>query len=172
MDAKVLIVVASVLVTGCHNPSPAALHRAEKHRQDSIALLEQQRTLAYYQGQLETLLPQADSLLPLFKYERNERYQDYGYYVTTARSGALRMLVRDDGRQPVTVYMNGKRVENPALNLPQKGQDDEKAYLRAEELQTLMQDIGELEKRIDRTSLEVEKYQLRLKKYEMTQRHE
>jgi hypothetical protein len=63
-------------------------------------------------------------------------------------------------------------VDNPELNLPQKGQDYEKAYLRAEELKTLMQDIGELEKRIDKTSLEVEKYQLRLRKYEMTQRHE
>ena len=58
------------------------------------------------------------------------------------------------------------------LYLPQKGRDYEQAYLRAEELQTLMRDIGELEKRIDRTSLEVEKYQVRLRKYEMTQRHE
>lgn len=172
MRAKVLIVLAGVLLAGCHHPSPAALRRAEKHRQDSIALIEQQRTLAYYQGQLENLLPRTDSLLPLFKYERDERYQDHGYYVTTARGGALRMLVRDDGRQAVTVYRDGRREENPGLNLPQKGRDYEQAYLRAEELQTLMRDIGELEKRINRTSLEVEKYQIRLRKYEMTQQHE
>ncbi len=107
--------------------------------------------MAYYQSQLEVLQPKADSLLPLFAYEKNAKYQDHGYYVATGRSG-VRVKVRDDGKQPILIYREGKRLE--ATNDP--------IYQRAEELQVVMADIKELEKRIARTSLEINKYQKRL----------
>ena len=63
-----LLIGIGVLLAAC-GPSPAEQRRAEKHVQDSIALTEQQRTLTYYQAQLEAIMPQADSLIALFKYE-------------------------------------------------------------------------------------------------------
>ena len=98
-------------------------------------------------------MPQADSLLPYFKYEKNEKYQDHGYYVQTGRDG-LRVLVRDDGQEPILMYRNGQRVEE------QSGETVE----RAEHLAVVMRDIKELEKRIVRTSFEIQKYQKRLQK--------
>ena len=82
---------------------------------------------------------------------KNAKYQDHGYYVATGRSG-VRVKVRDDGKQPILIYREGKRLE--ATNDP--------IYQRAEELQVVMADIKELEKRIARTSLEINKYQKRL----------
>ena len=116
------------------------------------------RSLAYYEGQLETMGPKADSLLALFSYERNEKYQDHGFYVvknTWLRARDYRILVRDDGREILT-YRNGKRIE------PVADPKFEEAYRQAEELQVTIKDIKELEKRIYRTSLEVQKYQKRL----------
>ena len=142
------------LFTSC-GPSPAEQRRAEKHVQDSIAITEQQRTLTYYQAQLESILPQADSLIALFKYEpKDDKYQDHGYYVTTARGGTLRILVRDDGQQPVLLYLNGKRIETA----------DDPAVQRAEQLQVTMRDVKELEWRIAKTSLEIQKFEKRLEK--------
>lgn len=138
--------------TACNKPSKAEQYRAEKHVQDSIRLVEQQTSLAYYQSQLEPLTAQADSLLPFFKYEKNEKYQDHGFYVLTARNG-VRILVRDDGRD-LLIYKEGKRIET--INDPQ--------LERAQHLQIVIRDIKECEKRIARTSLEVQKYEKRLQK--------
>lgn len=143
--------LAVLMFVACDKPSRVEAHRAEKHQRDSIALMEQERSMAYYQSQLEVLQPKADSLLPLFAYEKNAKYQDHGYYVATGRSG-VRVKVRDDGKQPILIYREGKRLE--ATNDP--------IYQRAEELQVVMADIKELEKRIARTSLEINKYQKRL----------
>ena len=138
--------------TACNKPSKAEQYRAEKHVQDSIRLVEQQTSLAYYQSQLEPLTAQADSLLPFFKYEKNEKYQDHGFYVLTARNG-VRILVRDDGRD-LLIYKEGKRIET--INDSQ--------LERAQHLQIVIRDIKECEKRIARTSLEVQKYEKRLQK--------
>ena len=64
--------MAWVVLTGCHRASKVEVYRAEKHLQDSAALVEQQKSLEYYQSQLDKLTPSVDSLLALFKYEKNE----------------------------------------------------------------------------------------------------
>ena len=100
-----IILCAGMICAGlvsCGKPSKAEVYRAEKYRQDSVALVEQERTLAYYQSQLDELMPQADSLLRYFKYEKNEKYQDHGYYIIKneklkMKSYDLRVMVRDDG---------------------------------------------------------------------------
>lgn len=154
-----IMMLLAVAMAGCDKPSRVDQYRAEKHQQDSIRLEEQVRSLAFYESQLETLMPVADSLLPLFNYERNEKYQDHGYYVAKG-GGGLRVMVRDDGKD-LLLYREGKRLTypNPAL----KGRELEMVE-RAEHLQVTMADIKELEKRIQRTSLEVQKYQKRLQK--------
>ena len=110
--------------------------------------------MVYYQAMLDSLMPQADSLIALFKYERNEKYQDRGNYVLTGRNG-LRILVRDDGRE-MLLYRNGKRIASA----------DDPSMERAAHLQVVIRDIKELEKRIAKTSLEIQKYQKRVAIYE------
>ena len=153
MKKNVLFILAACAVlVACNKPSRVEQYRAEKHERDSVALIDQQRTLAYYQSQLETLMPVVDSLLPLFKYEKNEKYQDHGFYVSTGRN-ELRVMVRDDG-QELLMYRNGKRINEA----------DDAAVDRAQHLRIVILDIRELEKRIKKTSLEVQKYQKRLEK--------
>lgn len=135
-------------------------YRAEKYVKDSVGLVDQQRTLDYYQSQLEALMPVVDSLLPLFKYEQKDpKYQDHGYYVLTTRNG-MRILVRDDG-EDMLMYREGKRVDIDQYRL-KTNDADYPLYERALHLKILMSDIQELEKRIRHTSLEVQKYQKRL----------
>lgn len=162
-----IIAVMAILCvgrTGCNRPSKVEQYRAQKHEQDSVALMDQQRTLGYYQTQLETLMPVADSLLPLFKYEKNEKYQDHGFYVVRNEKlkiyQDLRVMVRDDG-QELLVYRNGKRLTADSEKITAKEQE---AVDRAQHLQVTIRDIQELEKRIQRTTLEVQKYQKRLQK--------
>lgn len=157
MIKKTLILFAAVLcLIACNKPSRVEQYKAEKHIKDSVGLFEQERTLTYYQSQLENLMPVADSLIALFKYEKNEKYQDHGYYVLTRND--LRFLVRDDG-QDLLIYKDGKRTNSDGL----QGKDLE-LLDRAEHLQIVISDVNELEKRIRRTSLEVQKYQKRLQK--------
>ena len=148
-------------------------YHAEKHRKDSTALAEQQRSLDFYQQQLDSLLPQADSLIALFKYEKNEKYQDRGYYVidqTKLKTPIydLRIMVRDDGKE-VVAYREGKRLtDEQVYELTHEGKSGLRntgvraALERAQHLQIIIHDINELEKRIGKTSLEVKKYQKRL----------
>ncbi len=163
MKRIVFFVALSMLMAGCNKPSKVDQYHAEKHVRDSIALGEQQRSLAFYQAQLDTLMPVADSLLPLFQYERNEKYQDNGYYVVRneklKRNEGLRVMVRDDGHD-LLVYKEGKRLSDERVNeLMEKGNE---AVDRAQHLAIVMSDIKELEKRIQRTSLEIQKYEKRL----------
>ena len=75
------------------------------------------------------------------------------------KSYDLRVMVRDDGKE-VLVYREGKRMSDERLNeLRAKGNE---AVRVADELQVTIRDINELEKRIERTSLQVQKYQKRL----------
>lgn len=158
MRQYTLFIVLAIAMVGCHRPSRVEQYRAQKRAQDSVRLEEQIRSLAFYESQLEVMGPKADSLIALFSYERNEKYQDHGFYVvknTWLRARDYRILVRDDGREILT-YRNGKRIE------PAADPKFEEAYRQAEELQVTIKDIKELEKRIYRTSLEVQKYQKRL----------
>ena len=159
MKKIILFAICGILWMGCSRPSAVDKYRAEKHVRDSVSLIAQERSLEYYQSQLETLMPEADSLLALFKYERNEKYQDHGYYVTYGQNG-LRILVRDDGKD-LLLYRNGKRIPSTRDGLQGKDKD---MYDRAEHLRIVISDIRELEKRIAHTSLEIQKYQRRLEK--------
>ena len=150
---KSVLFLCAIALVACNRPSRVEQYKAEKHRSDSIHLVEQTTSLGYYQSQLEQLMPVADSLLPFFTYEKNEKYQDHGYYVVKGKQG-LRIKVRDDGKEPILLYRDGKRID----------QTDDPAYERAEHLRIVMADIKECEKRIARTSLEVQKYEKRLQK--------
>lgn len=154
-----LMALCGLVIVGCNKPSRVDQYRAEKHERDSVSLMDQQRSLTYYEAQLDSLLPVSDSLIALFKYEKNDKYQDHGNYVQTMPSG-LRILVRDDG-QELLLYRNGKRQAYPDLSL--KGREQESVD-RAQHLQIVIRDIKELEKRIGRTSLEVQKYERRLQR--------
>ena len=154
-----IIALCALVLAGCGRPSKVEQYRAEKRATDSVRLEEQVRSLAYYEAQLERLMPIADSLLTLFSYEKNDKYQDHGYYVTNSD---LRILVRDDGKE-LLVYKEGKRLTAEGVK-DLKNERVTEALARAEELQVTISDIKELEKRIQRTSLEVQKYQKRLQK--------
>ena len=150
--------VVVLLFGACNRPSRVEQYRAEKHVMDSVRLEEQIRSMAYYTAQLDSLMPVADSLIALFNYERNEKYQDHGFYVIKneklkIKNYEMRVMVRDDGKE-ILAYKNGKRVELTP---------DNEAYQRAEHLQVVIRDIKELEKRIFKTSLEISKYEKRLK---------
>ena len=139
-----------VSLVGCTKPSRVQQYKEEKHQRDSIRLVEQERSMAYYQILLDSLTTQADSLTALFTYERNEKYQDHGYFVTKGRNG-LRILVRDDGKD-LLLYREGKRIASA----------NDEMLDRAQHLQIVIRDINKLEKRIRKTSLEIQKYQKRL----------
>ena len=166
---KILFIFAiAALCAACHQSSPAEQRKQQKHIQDSIALSEQERSLEYYQSQRELLEPQADSLLALFKYEKNEKYQDHGNYVM--ERGRLRVLVRDDAQVAPVGYLNGKRINLDPYRAPdspeskQLWEAERKAIESAYNLFVVIADLRELDKRIHRTSLEIEKYQKRLQK--------
>lgn len=163
MKKYVFFIFLTALLTGCNKPSKVEQFRAEKHLRDSSALVEQQRSLAFYEEQMEALTHQADSLLPLFSYEKNEKYQDNGYYVVkierlNQKVYDLRVMVRDDGAE-MLVYRSGKRLTSEEANAIKNAHE---ALERAQHLQIVMHDLKELQNRITKTSLEIQKYQKRL----------
>lgn len=145
-----IVFLCIISLVGCTKPSRVQQYKEEKHQRDSIRLVEQERSMAYYQILLDSLTTQADSLTALFTYERNEKYQDHGYFVTRGRNG-LRILVRDDGKD-LLLYREGKRIASA----------NDEMLDRAQHLQIVIRDINELEERIRKTSLEIQKYQKRL----------
>lgn len=166
MKKAVILFLAIGCLLSCDKPSRLEAYRAQKHERDSIGLVDQERTLSYYQKQLDALLPVSDSLIALFSYEKNEKYQDHGYYVIRNNrlknpNYDLRVMVRDDG-QDLIVYKEGKRLSDQQLaDLRIKGNE---ALERADHLQIVISDVNELEKRIRKTNLEVQKYLKRLQK--------
>lgn len=220
-----------VMFVGCgKRPSKVALLREQKFVQDSLALLAQQQSLAYYQTTLDSLLPLAQALLNRnFRYEKNEAYEDHGHYVhqllrTTANSDRnyVQTYVSDDYRISVKVYTLGSRPLYPSevafsvgeqyniftgsshsfeqeqwhdiltltdtnaisalhfidlyrsepitIRLQGKkskrsfrlSERDKQALLDTYQLGCLMQDIHNLEKYIQRTNKEIEKYEYRI----------
>jgi hypothetical protein len=126
-----LFVVCSIFLSGCHRASKIEVYRAEKHQQDSIAFIEQQKSLDYYQSQLEILVPRVDSLLKLFKYEKNEKYQDKGYYYHPSQSSSynaqrsyLQAIIQDDGLAIIKCFYYGAHpLRSPHIVL--QAQDSE-----------------------------------------------
>jgi len=150
-----------LLMMSCSSPSSRLeQYRADKHQRDSIGLMEQQRSAAYYQACLDSLVQVADSLLPYFKYEKNEKYEDLGYYVVTSRSG-LRVKVRDDGHRPVLAYRAGKPLQGNSTEW--KLNDDERATVeRAEHLAIVISDIHQFEQLVQQANAKIHMYQIRL----------
>ena len=161
ISGLVICGVVMLLMGACNRPSRVEQYRAEKHVMDSVRLEEQLRSMAYYTAQLDSLMPVAGSLIALFNYERNEKYQDHGFYVVTVTVYGLRVLVRDDGKE-ILVYRNGKRLTNEGVNELRENKNISQALDRAEHLQVVIRDIKELEKRIFKTSLEISKYEGRI----------
>lgn len=82
-----------------------AVRRAAKALSDSIVYLEAQRTLAYSDSLLETLLPQVDPLLKKFRYEKNDKYESNGQYVSR-----LLQTERNMERCYLQAYVGDNRV--------------------------------------------------------------
>ena len=158
MHRSVFWIVSLLMLVSCSRTSKVEQYKAEKHVRDSIALADQTRSMDYYQTVLDSLVVEADSLIGLFRYERNEKYQDHGNYVLSGRDG-LRILVRDDGKE-MLLYRYGKRLTDERVNELRNERNPEIA--RAEHLQIVIRDIKELEKRIAKTSLEISKYEKRI----------
>ncbi len=107
-----------LFLCGCgKQPSKAEVRKAEKRQQDSVALAAQERTLAYYDSLQQALVPELDALLPKFKYEKDERYEDKGHYVhrllrtaSNTTRNYIQTYVRDDGQTIVRFYYFGERA--------------------------------------------------------------
>ena len=231
MQMKLIILfLSAACLMACQRVSKVEQYKAEKHYRDSISLIDQQRSLRFYQSQLDSLAPQADSLLEFFEYEKQEKYQDKGFYIFRSQQSSknpnrcyLQSTVRDDGQAVVKCFYYGdykvdmKRVVLSAgetemsfagtvhmfeqhgwhgiitledsvadqalrfvdafrqdriyvryTNGEKKGyrfylSDQEKECMcRAYHLSIVIRDINELEKRIYKTSRQIEMYQKRL----------
>lgn len=161
MNRLLILIWTVVLMLSCSSPSSRLeQYRADKHQRDSIGLVEQQRSAAYYQTCLDSLVQVADSLLPLFKYEKNEKYEDRGFYVVTSRSG-LRIKVRDDGHRPILAYREGKPLKGSSTEW--KLNEDERATVeRAEHLAIVISDIHQFEQLVQQANAKIHMYQIRL----------
>lgn len=112
---------ARILLDSVHTtyPKQVAQRRQAKALQDSITYLEAQRTLAYTDTLLPPLIEQADKLIKQFKYEKNEKYEDYGKYVhrlLTTNSNTsrnfLQAYVLDNKQTVVKSYYYGNTAMN------------------------------------------------------------
>lgn len=122
---------ARVFIDSVHNTYPQQVEqrRAAKVLADTITYLEAKRTLAYSDSLLNTLLPQADELMRLFRYEKNADYEDHGRYVhrllatgsNTSRN-FLQAYVCDDKETIVKSYYYGaQRANQRAVTLSSEG---------------------------------------------------
>jgi len=126
MKRQLLIgLMAATLLIGCgpHKPSVAE-QREAKRQQDSTNLAMQEKSLAYTDSLLQSLLPTADSLLALFDYKKNEKYEDNGYYIhkhlQTAGLGQriyLQAFVTDNLKTVVRSMYFGTKLEHNAITL-------------------------------------------------------
>jgi len=83
MHKLLLYLSFPLLLLACGKPAKPSVAelRAEKHKNDSLALVQHQRSVAYADSMLFVMEQRRDSLLPLFEYGKDERYQDVGRYV-------------------------------------------------------------------------------------------
>ena len=232
MSRKSLIFVILVgLLVACQpKPSKVEQMRAEKRYQDSVSLCQQEQTLRYSDSLLQVLLPQSDSLLKMFRYEKNDRFENHGHYihpmlrtVIQTQRNFLQASVSDDMKAVVRSYYYGAKYihhssvlltaddvtndfrgeahefeadgcheilaldNDEAVRLLQfintfaasrikvtlsgKGKcvyylsdKDKQALIETLRLQTLMNDIRQLENQSRQASLQIQKYKKRLEK--------
>ncbi len=118
---------AKILLDSVHTlyPKEVPSRRAAKHLNDSITYLEAQRTLAYSDSMLQTLLPQVDPLLKKFRYEKNDKYEDEGKYVhyllkTTSNTSRcyLQCYVSDQRKTSLkSYYFGAKPIQQERITL-------------------------------------------------------
>ena len=124
---------ARIVLDSLHKtyPQQVVQRRAAKALGDSITYMEAQRSVAYSDSLLQLLLPQADELLRQFRYEKDDRYEDHGRYVSrllatssnTSRN-FLQAYVRDDRMTIVKSYYYGARpVGQQSLFLSANGEE-------------------------------------------------
>jgi hypothetical protein len=113
MWRQAMLVLDSIHAT---YPKQVFERRLAKSLADSITYLEAKNTLAYTDSLLPPLLDKVDKLLPLFRYEKNQQYEDHGKYVhkllTTGSNTSrnfLQAYVRDDRETIVKSYYYGSR---------------------------------------------------------------
>lgn len=75
-----ILLVIMMIACAPKKPTVAEL-RAEKHASDSIALIQQRKSLAYYDSTLSSILPLIDPMLKKFHFEQQTQYEDHGHYV-------------------------------------------------------------------------------------------
>lgn len=97
-------------------PKQVAQRRQAKALRDTITYLQSQQTLRYADSLLQTLLPEVDKLLKEFRYEKNDSYEDHGYFVyRNLQTGwntnrcFLQAYVSDDRKTLVKSYYYGER---------------------------------------------------------------
>lgn len=126
---------AMIILDSIHTTYPRQVEqrRLAKAIADSITYLEAQSTLAYTDTLLTPLLKQADQLLKQFRYEKNNKYEQYGRYVhklltTNSNSSRnfLQAYVRDDHETIVkSYYFGNKAVYQKTLVLQADGEEQQ-----------------------------------------------
>jgi len=121
----IVLILSAAMFSACgpHKPTVAELRR-EKRMQDSINLLMQEQSLAYADSVLQVIMPTADSLLALFEYMKNEKYEDNGYYIhkqlKTSGLGQriyLQAFVTGNLKTVVRSMYFGSKIEHTAITL-------------------------------------------------------
>ena len=130
MQKLVFFILIFSLFASCgpHKPTVAE-QRQLKRQQDSISMLQQEQTMAYTDSLLQSQLPVADSLLKHFKYVKNEKYEDNGYYIRreleTSGLGQrifLQAYVTDNFKTVVRSFYYGSRtLEHGTIELDADG---------------------------------------------------
>lgn len=120
MPKKPLILLLSslFLLVGCGpKKKSVAEMRAEKRAQDSLELIRQRQSLAYYDSTLQTLLPEVDNMLKPFEYSKQSQYEDHGHYVhkllktnRNVEHNYLQVYADDDFNVIVKAYYCGDYV--------------------------------------------------------------
>lgn len=113
----VLGIVLATMLMGCGPKKPTVAElRAEKHVQDSLALIAEQRSLNYYDSLLQQTLPLVDPMLKNFKYEKRDQYESHGHYVhrlhkteNNTQRCYLQTYISDDWKVSVKAYYYGSK---------------------------------------------------------------
>lgn len=107
------------LISCVHKPSKVEILRMEKQRQDSIEYCQAQQTLHYSDSVLQVLLPQSDEQLRVFRYEKNEDFEDYGHYVhrllvtnSNVARNFLQAYVSDNRKTTIQCFYYGVKQQN------------------------------------------------------------
>ena len=109
--------LASLLLLSCGKDRPSVAAQREARQQHNLRELErQQRSLAYCDSLIQVLQSQVQELMPLFKYEKQDQYEDHGRYVhRLLRTGSnasrcyLQAYATDAFRLIVKGYYVGER---------------------------------------------------------------